>query len=382
MSPLPSALESSCVRGQLRVEEHDAITPATLASNQVLRAFLKKTKEGGGRLHLFGLVSDGGVSASLAHLFALIDSAKAASVRVVVHAFLDGIDAPANSARKYIDMLEAKLDGGVGRIGTVSGRTFGMAPEGRWDRVEKVYRAVMADGVDRADSAARGVEAACVWGVPEQFAAPFVVFDYPGVSLVDTALHFHFAPDGARELVQALAVPEFNRFARKGGRAPFAGRFATMTPYETALPIPTLFPRAPDPAELLLDILENPTCTTLTVTSGSAAEITTAAETAIRSGKYDFVFADLANPFNASRGRAETMGSAVTQITAAARDVGGAAMILGGRTGADAAPIAYVGDSRPQIRDQARTGDLAPTLLDLLGAPRPRHMEGTSLLLF
>lgn len=117
--------------------------------------------------------------------------------------------------------LEADVPGkvGVGRIGTISGRTFGMAPEGRSERTEKVFRAVMADDVDRKDTALTGIKEAGGFGVPEQFFAPFVVFDYPGVALIDTAIHFNFAADGARELSVALAAPSFDKFARKLPRA-------------------------------------------------------------------------------------------------------------------------------------------------------------------
>ncbi len=193
----------------------------------MLKSTLNKTKETGGRVHLFGLVSEGGMSSHLSHLYALIDAAKAANVRVLVHAFLDGVDVKPGTAADYISELEVKLEAdvpgkvGVGRIGTICGRTFGMAPEGRSERTEKVFRAVMADNVDRKDTALTGIKEAGGFGVPEQFFAPFVVFDYPGVALIDTAIHFNFAADGARELTAALTAPSFEKFARKLPRAPF-----------------------------------------------------------------------------------------------------------------------------------------------------------------
>jgi len=381
-APLPQNLEASATRGRLRLEQHDSISTAAISSNQVLRTFLRKTKESGGRLHLFGLVSDGGVHSSLTHLFAIIEAAKSAGVRVVVHAFLDGIDVATGTAPGYIAELESKLEGGVGRIGTVSGRTFGMAPEGRWDRIEKLYRALMADNVERVDTASLGIERGCMFGVPEQFLAPFIVFDYPGVSLVDTGLHVNFAPDGARELTQALAGRDFTHFARKGGRAPFAGRFACMTPYDASLGLPTLFPRAPDPAELPLDLLGAAGHVALTRTEGAAPEIARTTADAIRSGRYAFVLADLASPDNAARSRSEAMESAIGQIAEAARDVGGALLILGSRDATDSVPFVYLDGAQvgARVRDGARASDLAPTVLELMQIPLPSDMTGASLL--
>ena len=99
-APLPESLERSAARGRLKLERYDSISAATIASNQVLRTTLRKTKESGGRLHLFGLLSDGGVHSSLTQFFAIVDAAKGAGVRVVVHAFLDGVDVATGSAPK------------------------------------------------------------------------------------------------------------------------------------------------------------------------------------------------------------------------------------------------------------------------------------------
>jgi len=382
--PLPATLEAAAIRARLRLSDYDSITVEAIASNQVLKSALRKTKDSGGRLHLFGLVSDGGVHSSLVQLFAIIDSAQRVGVRVVVHAFLDGIDVATGTAPKYIAALEDKLASGVGRIGTVSGRTFGMAPEGRWDRIDKLYRAVMADNADRVDTAVRGIEQACQFGVPEQFVAPFVVFDYPGVSLVDSALHFNFAPDGARELTQALAGASFTHFPRKGGRAPFGGRFTCMTPYDSSLELPTLFPRAPDLTELPLDVLGAAGRTTLCCARGAAPEVARTTSEAIRSGKHAFVLADLASTDNPARSRSDAMDSAVREIAEAAHATGGAVIVVGGRDASDSVPFVYLGagGSSARIRSDARVADLAPTVLELLQVPKPSEIDGASLLVW
>lgn len=214
----------------------------TLGDNNVVRRVVTQAKELGGRLHLIGLVSDGGVHSSLDHLAALIGVARTARVRVVVHAILDGRDVPPKTAPSYVAQLESKLAGGVGRIGTVGGRSWGMDADNRWDRVQKCYRAIVAAEVYRADSALAGIQEGYDAGKTDEGIDPFVVFDYPGVSPVDAAIHFNLRPDGARELTCALATSGFDHFARKGGRAPFAGRYACWTTYDSKLDLPIAFP--------------------------------------------------------------------------------------------------------------------------------------------
>jgi len=386
-APLPPAI-SSGARGRLQLEEWEQISPSAIADNFVLKSTLKKTRETGGRVHLFGLVSEGGMSSHLSHLYALIDAAKAANVRVLVHAFLDGVDAKPGTAADYISGLEVKLEAdvpgkvGVGRIGTISGRTFGMAPEGRPERTEKVFRAVMADNVDRKDTALTGIKEAGGFGVPEQFFAPFVVFDYPGVALIDTAIHFNFAADGARELTAALAAPSFEKFARNLPRAPFSGRFTCMTPYEGSLGLPTLFPRAPDLSELPVDLLGAAGYKAAHFSEGPASMIVNQTTEALKSGKVNFVLADFANPRNAARTRiGAVVDGAVREIVEATRAAGGTVFVLGGADAAGSIPVVCLDDKEPglRLRDDAKSTDLAPTLLDLMRVAKPEGMDGTSL---
>jgi 2,3-bisphosphoglycerate-independent phosphoglycerate mutase len=386
-APLLPSVKSGA-RGRLQLEKWEQISPSAIADNFVLKSTLQKTKQSGGRVHLFGLVSEGGMSSHLSHLYALIDAAKAAEVRVLVHAFLDGVDVRPGTAADYISGLEVKLEAnvpgkvGAGRIGTISGRTFGMAPEGRSERTEKVFRAVMADDVERKDSALSGIKEAGGFGVPEQFFAPFVVFDYPGVALIDSAIHFNFAADGARELSAALTAPTFDKFARKQARAPFSGRFTCMTPYEGSLVLPTLFPRAPDLSELPVDVLAAAGYKAANCSQGPLPTIVNQTTEALKSGKVDFILADFANPGNAARPRAgAVVDAAVQEIVDATRAAGGAVFVLGGADAAGSIPVVYLGNEEPgpRLRDGATSTDLAATLLDLMGVPKPEGMDGVSL---
>jgi 2,3-bisphosphoglycerate-independent phosphoglycerate mutase len=220
----------------------NAVHDGTLLENAIIGDVVRKAKDAGGRLHLFGLVSDGGVHSSLTHLTALIEMARKASVPVVVHAFLDGRDVQPGTAPKYVAEVERKLGGGAGVIGTVGGRYWGMDRDNRWERVEKAYRAIVEAQGARVASAQEGIEKSYGAGKTDEFVEPFVVGAYDGVKPGDTALHFNFRPDRARELTRALALEKFDSFSR-GAPAPFAGRYACMTTYDSTLGLPIAFPK-------------------------------------------------------------------------------------------------------------------------------------------
>jgi 2,3-bisphosphoglycerate-independent phosphoglycerate mutase len=225
----------------------NAVHDRSLAKNPVIRAVMDKARAAGGRLHLFGLVSDGGVHSHVTHLAALIDAAHELGVQVVVHAFLDGRDVMPGTAPGYLAKVHEMLGGpgkSKGVIGTVCGRYWGMDRDNRWERVEKAYRAIAhAEGTRHAD-AVHGTEASIKAGKTDEFVEPFVVGDYAGVdSTKDAGLHFNFRPDRARELTRALATKDFIGFARDK-KPPFpAGAYACMTTYDSKLDLPVAFPK-------------------------------------------------------------------------------------------------------------------------------------------
>ena len=218
-----------------------AVADGSLAKNPVIAGELEKARASGGRFHLLGLVSDGGVHSQLTQLFALIDVAAQAAVPVVVHAFLDGRDVQPGTAPGYLRALEEKL-AGKGVIGTVSGRYWAMDRDTRWERVEKAYRAIVEAVGPHQPHAVVGTEASLASGKTDEFVEPFVVGDYAGVDIdKDTALHFNFRPDRARELTRALAIEDFKEFPRRFDRAPFGGRYACMVTYDAKLALPIAF---------------------------------------------------------------------------------------------------------------------------------------------
>jgi 2,3-bisphosphoglycerate-independent phosphoglycerate mutase len=212
-----------------------------IANNPVLRAAIDGARAAGGKLHLFGLCSDGGVHSSQNHLYAIIDMAYAGGVQVVVHAFTDGRDVQPGTAPGYIAQIEERL-AGKGAIGTVSGRYWAMDRDNRWDRVQKAYAAIVHAEAPRARTAKDGIAASYTDKKTDEFIEPFVVGDYAGVAIgKDTGLHFNFRPDRARELTRALAMADFEGFPRRGG-APFA-TYACMTTYDKTFPLPVAYPK-------------------------------------------------------------------------------------------------------------------------------------------
>jgi 2,3-bisphosphoglycerate-independent phosphoglycerate mutase len=218
-----------------------AVHDGTLGKNPVLAKLLADAKAKGGRLHLFGLLSDGGVHSMNTHLYALVDMAHATGVAVVVHAFLDGRDVQPGTAPGYVRALEEKL-AGRGAIGTVAGRYWAMDRDNRWERVERAYKAIALADAPRFPTAIAGIEASYASGKTDEFVEPFVVGDYAGiVPAKDAGLHFNFRPDRARELTRALATKDFDSFPRNSG--PPLASYACMTLYDGKLGLPIAFPK-------------------------------------------------------------------------------------------------------------------------------------------
>src|SRR5579872_4354880 len=158
----------------------NAVYDGSLAQNVAIRDLVDGVRKHRGRLHLFGLLSDGGVHSSLKHVLALIDLLRASGVPAVLHAFLDGRDVQPGTAPSYVAQVERKL-AGAGAIGTVSGRYWGMDRDNRWERVERAYRAAVEGAAPRARSPLEGIERSYSQGKTDEFVEPFVVGEYAGV---------------------------------------------------------------------------------------------------------------------------------------------------------------------------------------------------------
>lgn len=232
----------------VRIDE--AISEGRLANSEALTRALT----GSERVHLLGLVSDGGVHSSLDHLHALIELARARGVRdVIVHAFTDGRDTLPHAGASYL----AELDRAPGvRVGSVIGRYWGMDRDSRWDRTQRAYD-MLIHGQAQHHSATgeQAVREAYERGETDEFIEPTLVGEPATIGAADSVIAFNFRPDRMRQLTRALAEPDFGEQAvsgeqlpgwrGRGGAGPIV-RYTTMTEYEEGWPYPMAFsPRRP-----------------------------------------------------------------------------------------------------------------------------------------
>jgi 2,3-bisphosphoglycerate-independent phosphoglycerate mutase len=216
-----------------------AAESGAFAENQALRAAFTA----GERVHVIGLVSDGGVHSSLEHLHALV--ALAAELEVpdlVVHAFTDGRDTLPKSGAGFLEQVEAWMaESGRGRIGSVVGRYYAMDRDRRWDRVKLAYDLLVHGRAEHhADSADEAARAAYERDETDEFITPVLVGEEARIRPGDSVLGLNFRPDRMREITRALAEPDFAEFDREGGEP--VERYTTMTEYEEGWPYPVAFP--------------------------------------------------------------------------------------------------------------------------------------------
>jgi 2,3-bisphosphoglycerate-independent phosphoglycerate mutase len=209
------------------------------------RALCERVRKDGKRLHLLGLVSDGGVHSSDHHLRSLIELARRAGLArdaVVVHAILDGRDTPPRSGAGYVEALEQDLShAGVGRIGTVVGRYWAMDRDKRWERVQRAYNLLTAGVGTRHTSALEAVHASYAADKGDEFVEPRVIGDPAAATMQDQdgVLCFNFRADRMREIVSALGLADFTGFERKLRPAL---EIVTMTQYRADLPFAVAYP--------------------------------------------------------------------------------------------------------------------------------------------
>jgi 2,3-bisphosphoglycerate-independent phosphoglycerate mutase len=220
----------------------DAIADGGFFENEALLAACERARDSPrGRLHLLGLVSDGGVHSGWEHIEATIELASQEGVPdVVFHAFTDGRDTLPHGGRGYVHELERWLRQ-AGRVGTVSGRYYAMDRDTRWERTKLAYDAIVhAEGL-RAAGSEEAIDLSYERGETDEFVKPTVIGDYDGVAAGDVGIFINFRPDRAREMTRALAEPGFEEFSRAGG--PVLG-LTTMTVYRKGWPYPVAFPEA------------------------------------------------------------------------------------------------------------------------------------------
>jgi 2,3-bisphosphoglycerate-independent phosphoglycerate mutase len=189
--------------------------------NKGLLAAVENCKKNGSDLHLWGLVSDGGVHSHNTHIYGLLELAKRQGLEnVYVHCFLDGRDTPPASGKGYVEALEEKMaEIGVGKVASLSGRYYAMDRDTNWDRIEKAYDSLVYGKGVLATSASQALADSYAEGITDEFVLPTVITDEAGkpLSLVkdgDSVIFFNFRPDRARELTRVFCDDQFKGFER------------------------------------------------------------------------------------------------------------------------------------------------------------------------
>jgi len=411
----------------------------------------QKAKKNGGKLHLMGLLSDGGVHSHITHLFALIDLAKQQGLdNVYVHCIMDGRDTPPSSGIEYVQQLQDYMDKvQFGKIATISGRFWAMDRDKRWDRIQKAYEAISCGVGDKADCPICAMKNSYKNEKTDEFVVPCVIQedDKPvaTVDAGDSMIFFNFRPDRTREITRAFIDANFSDFERLGGYKPvtFVGMTRyddTFTNIETAFKPVTLTNtmgeylaangktqlriaetekyahvtfffnggvEAPNPGEDR-ELIPSPKVTTYDLKPEmSAYEVTDKAVELIGSGKYDVMILNFANcdmvghtgVLEAAEKAVKTVDACVDRVVKAVLATGGQVLITADHGNADMmidpttgepftahttnkVPFILVDPSRKdaKLREGGRLADLAPTMLELMGLPKPAEMTGESLI--
>ncbi|WP_373187297.1 2,3-bisphosphoglycerate-independent phosphoglycerate mutase [Halopseudomonas sp.] len=363
--------------------------------------------------------------------------------KIFVHAFLDGRDTPPRSAKASLEMLEQAYQRlGKGRTATLIGRYFAMDRDNRWDRVESAYNLIV-DGEAQftAASAEDGLLAAYERGENDEFVKATRIGEPAPVADGDAVVFMNFRADRARELSRAFVEPDFDGFARK--RQPQIADFVMLTRYAADIPAPCAYPPASldnvlgeylasqgktqlriaetekyahvtfffsggreDPFEGEERILiPSPQVATYDLQPEmSAPEVTDRIVEAIDQQRYDVIIVNYANgdmvghtgDFDAAVKAVECLDGCISRIREALERVGGEALITADHgnvekmsdhdTGqahtahtCEPVPFVYVGPRQVSMRDGGILSDVAPTMLTLLGLPKPAEMTGRSL---
>ncbi len=219
-----------------------SIADGDFFENETLKAAMEHCKIAGKKLHLLGLLSNGGVHSHNSHLWALLQMAKQMGLeKVFVHGLLDGRDVPPTSGKDFVAEALAKMEEiGTGTLATLAGRYYGMDRDTQWGRVEKAYNAMVCAQGLHADCPVKAVETSYETKdedgkfITDEFLVPTVFGDYDGMDENDAVIFFNFRPDRAREITRAFVDPAFDGFARQKGFFPLT--YVCMTEYDATMP--------------------------------------------------------------------------------------------------------------------------------------------------
>lgn len=208
--------------------------------NEALLKAVTNCKENHSDLHLFGLLSDGGVHSHITHMYGILELAKREGIEnVYLHAFLDGRDTAPTSGKGFVEDAQNKMkEIGVGKVATVMGRYYVMDRDNRWDRVEKAYKAIVEGIGETAEDALTAVQQSYDKGENDEFVLPTIITEagkpVATVKDKDSIIFYNFRPDRAREITRAFCDDEFSGFERVGGRKNTT--YVAFTEYDVTIP--------------------------------------------------------------------------------------------------------------------------------------------------
>ncbi len=200
---------------------------------------IENCKKYGSKLHIMGLLSDGGVHSHIRHIFGLLELAKRKDFEdVYVHCFMDGRDTPPASGESYVSELEEKMkEKGIGKIASISGRFYAMDRDKRWERIEKAYKALVEGEGEKAVSSISAVEDSYQKEIFDEFILPTIITNgeepVATIGKHDSVIFFNFRPDRAREITRTLVDKEFNEFETKKDLDLY---YVCMTSYDETMP--------------------------------------------------------------------------------------------------------------------------------------------------
>ena len=418
-----------------------AIEDGTFFANEAYNKAVDDCLQKGTRLHLCGLLSDGGVHSHIQHLYALLELARRKGLdRVYIHAFLDGRDVSPTSGKGFVaDCAETCRRLGVGKISTVMGRYYAMDRDNRWERVQLAYDAMVYGEGNQNPDPVDAVAQSYVAGVTDEFMEPVVCDSDGTVSDNDSVIFFNFRPDRAREITRAIVDPDFTGFQREF----FPTTYVCNTEYDASMPNALVaWPRVAvknglgeylsslSLTQLRIAETEKYAHVTFFFNGGvekqypgedrvlvpspkvatydlqpemSAYEVCDKCVERIESGAYDVIILNYANcdmvghtgVFDAAVRAVETVDTCVGRVVDATLKMGGIAMITADHGNAeqmeeaDGSPMtAHTTNPVPfilcgagtELRKDGRLADIAPTILDVMGLACPAEMDGKTLI--
>jgi len=424
-----------------------AISDGTLATNPALKIFLADLKAKNGALHLWGLLSDGGVHSHIEHLYALVRVAKDSGIsKIFVHAFLDGRDTSPTGGAIYLAELQAKLkEIGAGKIATVIGRYYAMDRDNRWERVQLAWKLIFLGEGTYTDDIVAAVKGEYALKKTDEFMPAFVCVKEPRplISEGDGILFFNFRGDRARQLSQVVLHDDFTGFNRT--YYPKVS-YLMMTQYDATFDAPAMFPpqsmnhllgdvvaaagkrqlrmaetekyphvtyffngggETPNPGEDR-DLVPSPKVATYDLQPEmSAIPLTDEVIKRLDTGLYDLLILNYANPdmvghtgvVTAAIKAVETIDACLQRVVEKILAMGGACLITADHGNCereindDGTPntahttnlvqFIYAGPNADNaVLEDGILADVAPTLLYLMGVPKPEEMTGHSLVTF